>query len=217
MEKENDMTETETKSNILAAAEEMFLQHGFSKVTMEEIAAALGISKKTLYKFFPNKKELLRELLTARQCEFMDHLEDIWKREDLDFVGKFRSTLDFVGERSSRMNRLQDVQRIAPDIWREIHDFKKGKIFEKVRRLFEAGFEAGAFRSDIDKDIVILVYTNAVESIVNPESLSELPCTAGQAFEAISKIIFEGILTEEGRSRYIFHKAVADPVHSPLS
>lgn len=200
------MTEIETKTNILAAAEDMFMQHGYSKVTMEEIASGIGISKKTLYKFFPNKKELLRELMTQRQCEFMDHIEDIWKREDIDFVGKFRNTLDFVGERSSRMNKLQDVQRIAPEIWAEIHDFKKGKIFEKVRKLFEAGFETGIFRSDIDRDIVILVYTNAVESIVNPESLSELPCTAGQAFEAISKIIFEGILTEQGRSKYIFHE-----------
>ncbi len=200
------MTETETKANIFTASEEMFMQHGYSKVTMEEIAAGLGISKKTLYKFFPNKKELLRELLTERQCEFMDHIEVIWKREDIDFVGKLRNTLDFVGERSSKMNKLQDVQRIAPEIWKEIHDFKKEKIFERVRKLFEGGVETGIFRGDIDRDIVILVYTNAVESIVNPETLSELPCTAGQAFEAISKIIFEGILTEEGRSKYIFHK-----------
>jgi AcrR family transcriptional regulator len=205
------MTDIEAKAKILKGAEEMFMQHGYSKVTMEEIAAGLGISKKTLYKFFPNKKELLRELMTERQCEFMEHIEEIWKREDIDFVGKFRSTLDFVGERSSKMNKFQDIQRIAPEIWKEIHDFKKEKIFEKVRRLFEAGFETGIFRNDIDRDIVILVYTNAVESIVNPEVLSELPCTAGQAFEAISKIIFEGILTEEGRSKYIFHKPVAAP------
>lgn len=203
------MTDIETKGNILSSAEVMFMQHGYSKVTMEEIAARLGISKKTLYKFFPNKKELLRELMTQRQCEFMDRIEEIWKREDLDFVGKFRSTLDFVGERSSKVNRLQDVQKIAPEIWNEIHDFKKGKIFEKVRRLFEAGFETGIFRNDIDRDIVILVYTNAVESIVNPETLYDLPFTAGQAFESISKIIFEGILTEEGRSKYIFHKPAA--------
>ena len=206
------MTDVEAKAKILTAAEEMFMQHGYSKVTMEEIATGLGISKKTLYKFFPNKKELLRELMTERQCEFMEHIEEIWKREDIDFVGKFRSTLDFVGERSSKMNKFQDIQRIAPEIWKEIHDFKKEKIFEKVRRLFEAGFETGIFRNDIDRDIVILVYTNAVESIVNPEVLSELPCTAGQVFEAISKIIFEGILTEEGRSKYIFHKPVAAPV-----
>lgn len=207
------MTDTDAKAKIFDSAEDMFLQHGFSKVTMEEIAAGMGISKKTLYKYFPNKRELLRELMSARQCEFMDHIETIWKREDLDFIGKFRETLDFVGESSSRMNRMQDIQRSAPDIWREIHDFKRQKIFDKVRRLFEAGFEDGVFRSDVDRDIVILVYTNAVESIVNPESLSELPCTAGQAFEAISKIIFEGILTEEGRSKYIFHNPASAVEH----
>ncbi len=206
------MTETETKANILTAAEDMFMRHGYSKVTMEEIAADLGISKKTLYKFFPNKKELIRDLMTQRQIEFMEHIDEIWKREDLGFLGKVRSILDFASERASQINKLPDVRRVEPELWNEMHDFKKGKIFEKVRAIIEAGFETGVFRRDVDKDIVLLVYMHAAESIVNQETLSELPCTAAQAFETISKIIFEGILTDEGRSKYIFHKPLANEV-----
>jgi len=198
--------EKEKKERILAKAEEMFLEHGYSKVTMEEIASGLGMSKKTLYRFFANKKDLMEGLMSERQCEFQEHIDEIWKREDMDFIVKVRSTLDFVGERSSKLNRLLDVQRIEPELWKEMHDFKKGKLFEKVRRIFESGFETGIFRGDVDRDIVIMVYLNAVESIVNPVTLSDLPCTGGQAFEAISKIVFEGILTEEGRRRYVSYK-----------
>ena len=201
----------ERKERILTKAEELFQQHGYSKVTMEEIAADLGVSKKTLYHFFPNKRELMRELMTDRQVQFMEHIDGIWGRNDLSFLGKVRSILDFASERASEINKLPDIQRVEPELWRELHDFKKGKIFEKVRAIIEAGFETGVFRSDVDKDILLLVYMHAAESIVNQETLSELPCTGGQAFEAISKIIFEGILTEEGRTKYIFHKPLATP------
>ncbi len=49
----------EIKDRILSRAEEMFLKFGYSKVTMDEIAANIGMSKKTLYKFFPSKEELV--------------------------------------------------------------------------------------------------------------------------------------------------------------
>jgi AcrR family transcriptional regulator len=195
--------EKEKREKILAMAEEMFLKHGYSKVTMEEIASGLGMSKKTLYRFFPNKETLLRELISNRQCEFMDHIDEIWRREDLDFVGKFRKTLDYFGERSSRVNKFHDLQKLVPDVWKEMHEFKKEKGLTKVRELLSIGFESGILRTDLNRDIIILLYTNAVESMMTPEMLSELPYSGPQVFEAISKIIFEGILSEDGRKKYI--------------
>ena len=51
----------EQKDKILAASWEMFFQYGFKSVTMDDIASKLGISKKTLYQFFSNKKELITQ------------------------------------------------------------------------------------------------------------------------------------------------------------
>ena len=36
------------------------MHEGFSKVTLDEIATELGMSKKTLYKYFEDKEDLLR-------------------------------------------------------------------------------------------------------------------------------------------------------------
>ncbi len=52
----------ETKDAVVAAALERFAERGFGAVTMEEIAAAAGISRRTLYRRFPTKEDIVLEL-----------------------------------------------------------------------------------------------------------------------------------------------------------
>ena len=47
------------REKILEKSNELFLNLGFKSVTMDEIASALGVSKKTIYKYFKNKTELV--------------------------------------------------------------------------------------------------------------------------------------------------------------
>ena len=47
------------KNKILEKSKELFLNLGFKSVTMDEIATSLGVSKKTIYKYFKNKTELV--------------------------------------------------------------------------------------------------------------------------------------------------------------
>lgn len=48
---------------IAAAAGELFQARGYAEVTMEQIAAAAEVSKRTLYKYFPVKEAILAHLL----------------------------------------------------------------------------------------------------------------------------------------------------------
>lgn len=51
---------------ILEVARNQFFSLGFAKVTMDEIAEELGMSKRTLYQHFPGKKALLRKALLGK-------------------------------------------------------------------------------------------------------------------------------------------------------
>ncbi len=211
--------EKELKDRILKKSEEMFLQFGYSKVTMEEIATGLGMSKKTLYKYFPSKESLIRELLSNRQCEAEEQINLIWTEAGLDFVGKLKKMMDFIGRRSTKIRGplFEDLQKNFVDIWNEIHDIKKMKGLEKAAKLFNAGIETGIFRNDIERDIVILIYSNAIQGIINPETLSQLPFSGNQAIEMIFKVLFEGILTEEGRAKYLSHDLKKNKPEQKLS
>lgn len=195
----------EIKERILTHAEEMFLRFGYSKVKMEEVASGLGISKKTLYKFFPSKENLIREIVINRQCVVENYINKIWQDESLDFVAKLKNMMDFLGQQGSRVTGplMDDMRKCIPDVWDEIHDFKRSKSLEKARGLFELGVKNGAFRADIGQDIVILMFSLATEGILNPEVLSQIPYTGPQVIETIFKVLFEGIFTEEGRTKYM--------------
>ncbi len=203
------LEENEVKERIFNAAEQMFFQHGFAKVTMDEIASSLGMSKKTLYKFFSGKENLLKELIYNRQCETEEHINQIWANQNMDFVGKLKKMMDFLGEQSSKIKGplFDDLRKNMPEVWNELHDFKKIKGLQKATELFNKGVENGVFRKDINRDMVILIYTSAIQTIINPETLAQLPFSTTQAIEKVFTIIFEGIFTEEGRAKYISYKS----------
>jgi AcrR family transcriptional regulator len=55
-----------TRAEIIRAAFELFGKHGFDEVSVETIAAAVGISRATFFNYFPRKELILREVASAR-------------------------------------------------------------------------------------------------------------------------------------------------------
>jgi AcrR family transcriptional regulator len=59
---------------ILAAATDVFLQHGYLGASMDEVAARAGVSKQTVYKQFENKERLFAEIVLGTSDVVMDEL-----------------------------------------------------------------------------------------------------------------------------------------------
>ena len=55
-----------TRSEIVRTAFDLFGQSGFEQVSVDEIAAAVGISRATFFNYFPQKELILREIASAR-------------------------------------------------------------------------------------------------------------------------------------------------------
>lgn len=64
---------------ILDAAHKRFARYGLTKVTMDEIADDLGMSKAALYYYFPAKEDLYRRVVASEQQDFADRMEAIVK------------------------------------------------------------------------------------------------------------------------------------------
>lgn len=199
------MEENEIKERILHQAGEMFLQFGFSRVTMEEIAEELGMSKKTLYRFFPGKEKLLKEMVTGMRCKLEDYVQELWGNSEMSFLEKLKNLMNYIGNQSTafRGPLAHDLQKNFPQLWEEINESRRTHSLQKFNLLINEGMEKGIFRKDIDLQIIVLLYMNAIQGILNPEVLAQLPYTANQIFESIIRVFMEGIFTEEGRNKYL--------------
>ncbi len=196
--------ENEIKEKILQKASEMFHQFGCVKVTMEEIAAGMGISKKTLYKHFSNKEHLLNEIFTSISCETENFSNELLANENYTYVQKVKLMLENVSKHVGKFKgpMMGDLQTHFPKIWEKIHLFMKKKAWEKFSMLVDEGIAQGIFRNDYDKNIVVLMYVFSLQNLMTPEVLAQVPLSADQVYKTLINVIFEGILTEEGRKKF---------------
>ena len=56
----------QTRGEIIRAAFELFGRQGYENVSMDSVAAAAGVSRATLFNYFPQKELILREIAAAR-------------------------------------------------------------------------------------------------------------------------------------------------------
>ena len=194
----------EIKRRIMEAAGQKFIHHGFSKVTMEEIADELGMSKKTLYQHYASKMDLLNELVKNRVSACDGFMGGLCGTENLTFVEKLKKGLEFVSAMYSSLNKhfVDDMRKHAPEVWKVIDEHRRKHIVEEFGQLIKEGVEQGKFRSDVDQKLTTMIMLTLVQSLINPDSLAEMPYTAAQIFENISTIFYEGVLTEEARVEY---------------
>ena len=74
-----------TRRRIIAAARKVFVKKGYTKATIEEITAAAGVSRATLYLHFDSKSALLAaatEKMRAEAMEGLRQLKDVLIRGD---------------------------------------------------------------------------------------------------------------------------------------
>ena len=79
---------------ILAAASELFYAHGIHAVGVDAIAAAAGVTKKTLYDRFGSKDRLVAEYLAARDRAWRDHLDARLEAAGTEPRTRLRSVFD---------------------------------------------------------------------------------------------------------------------------
>ncbi len=200
------MSDLDTRNRIVDKASEHFLKFGFSRVTMSDIATELGMSKKTVYTYFPSKEDLLAAMMDGMHQEIAGKIDSLVADQDMDFIQKILLLLDASAEYHTKINShfLLDIQKSAPEIGKICDKFRGEHLPTVVSRLVEEGIQKNIFRKDIDKELVILMYIGAFQFLLQPERLSQLPFTARQILQAIGKIMLEGILTVDGRDRMAF-------------
>jgi AcrR family transcriptional regulator len=201
---QHNNNDLELKNRILNAAREQFYIYGFSKVTVDEIANKLGISKKTFYKFFPSKDELVLGVVRLTIKEMDSCCTGLMNRSDISFVEKLKQLMTFVALQYSKISRhlIEDLEKNAPLAWKEIADYRTQHIQGNFKQLLAEGIQQGVFRSDLKQELVLLIYSNVIRNVITPEILSQVPFTAAEVFETIIEIMFEGILTVETRKLY---------------
>ncbi len=196
--------ELKTRHRIVVGALEEFKKFGFSKVSMDEIAQTLGMSKKTIYKHFKSKEDLLMASVQFMQQCVHDEVNPIFE-EELDFIDKMMKIGSKVSEKMTEMplNFLFDIQKNAPEVWQQHLEFKKIHIRKGFTDFLEMGIRDGMFRADMPKELLIEIYYGLISHLFQPSQLINSKLDVSSTYFAMMRLLFEGMLSSGGRTNYL--------------
>lgn len=201
------LKEDEVKKRILEISTKRFCKFGFSRVSTDELANCLGISRKTLYKHYPTKNDLVRAVVT----NIMDEVKEFVSENEPQFAAG-DSLTDGLEQSVNRLGMLlakigvvliEDLQKNAPLVWKEFDNFIKELITNKLRASLTAGVKSGKIRSDVNSDLLLIIILNIMRSIIEPEVLMNLPLSISEACNMVAKVITGGIVEPEYRSNLV--------------
>lgn len=195
------MENDELKVKILKKSEELFMQYGYSKVTVDEIAQSLGMSKKTLYTQFRSKEDILTQLLEGIQANLIAAIKPIIDDTTLTGLQKMNRLMPILAAQVSKMKShfTEDLMKCCPHIWEALLKFRKEHILEHFGKLIRQGIAEGLIQQNIDERLIIHIYISIIEGVLNPTLLSQISHSGEEVYRIILQTFFFGILTDEGK------------------
>lgn len=187
---------------VIRAARCQFLAHGFRSVSMDDLAAELGMSKKTLYVSFPSKAALIEAVLKDKFREVEADLEQLAKAQAADVDMALHQFLSCLQRHTAEIQPafVRDIGRESPELFQLIEQRRHELIRRYFGGLFEDGKKAGVIRRDISTHLIIEILLGAVQTIMNPPKLIELGLTVEKGYSAVIHLILEGALVPKGKA-----------------
>lgn len=132
---------------------------------MDDLARELGISKKTLYLHFNDKKDVvikvIDHIIKAQKCGISDALN----KPGTNAIDKLMMMTHFFAEhlKNSNASLTYDLQKYYPDVWDEVIEFKREEVYRHIIDNIETGIREGLYNDDMNYEIIARAYVSRME------------------------------------------------------
>ncbi|MBK7124191.1 MAG: TetR/AcrR family transcriptional regulator [Chitinophagaceae bacterium] len=193
------MTESDTKQRIRKAAHDLVIQYSIRSVSMDDIAANLGMSKKTIYQYFKDKDELVEavvdDVIDTNQCICNTD------REKADnAVHEIFLVMDMMVEMFKTMNPsiLFDMQKYHQAAFMKFQKHRNEYLYNVCRQNLERGIREELFRPEINVEIMARYRVETMLTAFNPEFQRYLKKSLLEIEEEIIIHYLFGLVTLKG-------------------
>ncbi|WP_299016156.1 TetR/AcrR family transcriptional regulator [uncultured Polaribacter sp.] len=184
---------------ILEISKDLFLNLGFKSVTMDEIASKLGVSKKTIYKHFKNKTELVTAVTNYMFNNICVGIDEICERKlnpiEEIFSIKKMVMLHLKDEKSSPQYQLQ---KYYPKIYASLKRKQLEIMHETIKDNLTRGVQQGLFRAQINVDFIARIYFYGINGIKDQEVFPLTNFSMNELTLNYLEYHLRGISTEKG-------------------
>lgn len=183
----------EIRETILEGTLLAFRQKGL-KFTMDDIAALMKISKKTIYTVFRDKEQLFLAMVDYLFDSIKQSEQEVLKNDQLSTVEKVRAILGVLpdGYKDLDFQKLYPLKEKYPKIYKKV-ELRLETEWEATIRLLEQGMAEGSIRP-IKIPILKAMMESVLEQFFQRDILVRNGISYQEALEEVVNILMDGIL-----------------------
>ncbi len=182
------------REKIIKAARKLFMNHGYRSTTIDDISQTLGISKRTIYENFSNKREIVEEVVNRDLKLFSERVHQIVvsEQEPLEkFRELYRYSLRIVNMGLSQ-TALKDLKNYLPDLWEQVLKVQE-EVLTELGNVIEDGKEKGLFKRGINTEVTVAAIVGALQTTLTSDFLSNHKMTLDDVFSGLYHLFTKGL------------------------
>lgn len=190
----------EPRERLLDAAEEKFRRHGYKRTTIDDITAAAGTGKGSLYLHFESKQEIYLavvrrtlERFVARAAKVLQSSAPVPQR----MQQLIRLTVDHYGKDELLHASLFGSDLVEGEVSRMAAAVQRERMIALLEQTLVAGQREGAVRTNIDPAAAAAILFEIGWAIVRAELEDEAALPLDRALMTLNEIIGLGLLPRQ--------------------
>ncbi len=188
-----------TRQQIEDFALGMFLKYGIKSVTMDDLANAMGISKKTLYQYVSNKEDLVHSVIKKLRTEDMNKMAGVIDASS----NAIDSVMKVAQEAAEKLEMVSpiavyDLKKYHQSIWQEVEKKEVEFIFSFIEKNINRGIAEGLYRADIDQEFVKRLHTGIAFSAIDERLFPRNMYSKSLLLKEMMYHFLLGIVTDKG-------------------
>lgn len=202
----------DTAQKILHKAHELFMLYGIRSVSMDEIAAHLSMSKKTIYQCYPDKDDLVWKVVQFEIAHNQNECQLAYKQAE-NPIHEIYLALSSFKKMLSTMNPLMisDLERFHPKGFKVLLEHKHTFVYQLITNNLKEGIKAGLYRKDLNLDIIAKNRISSVFQMFNQDVFPASSYTLSNVLEEITNHFVHGIVNEKGLALVEVYKKTFTP------
>ncbi len=188
-----------TKERIIAHSAELFAKKGCKTITMDDIATSMGISKRTIYENFTDKKELLAACLNY-----------FFEREDLDIKAILQSSENIIAAIFKQMDNaskvfahlkfdfFNEIQKYFPEVYNNTVKVFKQQHLDSTEKMLQKGQRDGVVRKELNPKLMAVVIQEISNLVFSGDVFSAHGFEKKEVMPAFMGCLTRGMCTEKG-------------------
>ena len=172
---------------------------GPQSVTMDMVARDCGISKRTLYETFPNKHNLISDVIKYNQQQSNAKFTEIFEQASNSFealMGVYTVAREFIRKTSPVF--IADIKRLYPEAFEQYKAQEIDHILS-LAKIIKRAKDEGLALPGVKCKIAAFIFTNNMKSIHNMQDFPFPEYTAAEVFDGAFLNFMRGIATTRGQ------------------